>query len=384
VNAEQRLRELRAPDETGAKERAWAVVSSAYAARAPGRPRRARWRLAAVPVVCLLLIGLLLTPAGAAVRRLIRDALGVRNAKPALFSLPAPGRLLVSTRDGTWIVAADGAKRRLGAYSEATWSPRGLYVAVVGANELAAVDPLGNVRWTLPRPAVRSPSWFGPDGFRVAYLSGTSALRVATGQGSGDRQLAGDAASVAPAWRPGHPYQLAYVSAAGRVLVRDADSGAVIWSKPLPNGGRRLQWSSDGRRLLAVSRLSALVYDEAGRLMMRSPANAADVALSPDGRSLALVRGGDVLISPVTRAPGRPTRLFSLPGADLSAATWSPDGQWLLVALQAADQWIFVRATGSPRIIAVSHIAAQFASRSRTGGFPSVDGWCCSVGGTEG
>ncbi len=66
------------------------------------------------PALALIVAALVLSPAGATVRRLITQALGERHAAPALFSLPSPGRLLVSGPGGTWTAAADGSTRRLG------------------------------------------------------------------------------------------------------------------------------------------------------------------------------------------------------------------------------------------------------------------------------
>lgn len=60
--------------------------------------------------------------------------------------------------------------------------------------------------------------------------------------------------------------------------------------------------------------------------------------------------------------------IFSVRTA-LAGLTWSPDGRWLLTGLPAADQWIFIQAHGGRRILAVSHLAAQFR------GIPRLDGW---------
>ena len=105
-------------------------------------------------------------------------------------------------------------------------------MAVAAGDRLAAVDPHGTVRWALARPAVSDPRWYSPSGYRVAYLS-AGTLRVVDGDGTGDRLLATGVAHVAPAWRPGQPlgpFELAYVTARGRVVVRDGDTGKVVWS----------------------------------------------------------------------------------------------------------------------------------------------------------
>ena len=120
-----------------------------------------------------------------------------------------------SRRDGVWVVQADGSKRRLGGWREASWSPFGRFVVVARANELAALEPDGDVRWSLARPRVRFPRWAGDRiDTRIAYVSGRS-LRVVAGDGTGDRLLRRNVASVAPAWLPGEGFRLAYTDRAG-------------------------------------------------------------------------------------------------------------------------------------------------------------------------
>ena len=132
----------------------------------------------------------------------MRSAIGVEHARTALFRLPAPGRLLVESAKGPWIVRPDGSKRLLGPYREASWSPHGLFLAATGRDELAAVEPGGRVHWTLARPAVRFPRWTGTrTDTRIAYLTG-GRLHLVAGDGTGDREIA-RAAPVAAAWRPG-------------------------------------------------------------------------------------------------------------------------------------------------------------------------------------
>jgi hypothetical protein len=252
MNPQRALRSFRAPEESAAQERTWTVVRDAYRTREPVRRRRSRGRLLLVPAVAIVLAVATLSPAGATVGRWIRHALGVPHAAPALFRLPAPGSLLVSGSGGTWTVAADGSSRRLGPWRQASWSPHGLFVAVTRSNQLAAVDPHGTLHWTLARPAVRDPRWYVPTGYRVAYLSAHS-LRVVAGDGTGDHVLATGVASVAPSWQPGSRYRLAYVTRAGMLVIRGADSKHVTWTTSLSGRPRELAWSSDGRRLLAVT-----------------------------------------------------------------------------------------------------------------------------------
>ncbi len=383
ARSRRELRGLRAPQEHEAEDRAWAVVRSAYLERSPRPRRRTPWRFALAPAALVIGGVLALTPAGAAVHRWIDRSLGVPHASPALASLPAPGKLLVSGPAGAWTVAGNGIKRHLGPWGQASWSPHAIYVAAAQRGELAALDTRGNVRWALARPDVSFPRWFAPSGYRVAYLSGAT-LRIVAGDGTADRALAAHVSRIAPAWRPAHAYQLAYASPGSAIVVREADTGVVRWSRQLSSAARVLAWSADGGRLLVLTRRQALVFDGNGQRVARvalTPARGViDAALSPRGHSLALLTRGD--LSVMTLPPSSPMsrRIFS--GNGLRQLAWSPDGQWLLVSWPAANQWIFVRTVGPPRLAAISRIAEQFSPGSPSHPFPRLDGWCCTnVGG---
>ena len=101
--SEQRLREeLRdasVPGASEAEERAWLIVADAWAERAPTpgvRPwlRRRLAAASAVAVAALVAAGLVLTPAGAAVREWIGDAIdpGRNDAKPADAAKTKPAK----------------------------------------------------------------------------------------------------------------------------------------------------------------------------------------------------------------------------------------------------------------------------------------------------
>jgi hypothetical protein len=130
-----------------------------------------------------------LSPPGRSVVHSLRKAVGVERAEPALFSLPAPGQLLVTSREGAWLVHPDGSKRLLGRYRDVAFSPHGLFVAGTRANQLVALDPQGHVRWTLARPSPRLPVWTGTrTNTRITYLS-RGRLRMVAGDGTGDHLL---------------------------------------------------------------------------------------------------------------------------------------------------------------------------------------------------
>ncbi len=301
---------FRAPNEQEACGRAWAVVSAAYESRVPvAWPRRHARPLVAGALVAAA-VAAVLSPPGRSVVHSLRKAVGVENAQTELFSLPASGRLLVSGPGGTWIVNADGSRRRLGPYRDATFSPHALFVAATRGNELVALDPKGDVRWTLPRRSARFPAWTGTRrDTRIAYLS-AGKLRIVAGDGTGDHAV-GRAALVRPFWLP------------DRVVAY-----------------------SNGRRMIA--------YDTKSRSILR---HAVARRESPKirrskGQSEVVSRG---------RVVFRGTGVFG-------QVVPSPDGRWLLVTWPTADQWVFLRL--HPRkIVGASRISAQFGGFPRVGGW---------------
>jgi hypothetical protein len=311
---------LDVPVPEGAEDRAWHVVRAAYEERVPAPRERKVWRPVLVLAAVAVAAGAVASPPGQAVLDSIREAVGIERAQPALFSLPAPGRLLVESAGGVWVVQADGSKRRLGDWREASWSPLGRFVVVARANELAAVEPDGDVHWSLARPNVRFPRWAGDRiDTRIAYLSGTS-LRVVAGDGTGDRLLRRNVATMPPTWLPGDGFRLAYTDRAGRTVVVDADTGRVLRERDAPAATALIRRRGSASEVVA-----------GGRVVFRGTGEFRDVARSPDGR-------------------------------------------WLLVTWPTADQWVFVRTSGKRRIVAVSGITRQFGG----GAFPRIAGWCCA------
>ena len=63
-----------------------------------------------------MVVAAVVSPPGRAVFHRVREAVGVEHADVALFSLPAPGRLLVVSENGggVWLVQDNGFKRKLG------------------------------------------------------------------------------------------------------------------------------------------------------------------------------------------------------------------------------------------------------------------------------
>ena len=204
----------------------------------------------------------------------------------SLGPLPA-GRLLVSSRDGTWVVRGDGTRLRLGPWTGATWSPRGLYLAAWRGRSLSAVAPDGRVAWTIvARGPVRDAAW-SPDGYRIAYRR-DDVLAVVAGDGTGAHVLARPVAAVAPAWRPGAPHTLAWVGPRGHVEVRDVDTGLVVWrSAAALRDVRSLAWSADGHRLLARGPRRVVVLDVLGNRVWRVRLPHSAPWPAPPGRRVA-------------------------------------------------------------------------------------------------
>lgn len=375
---EERLRNAllaeAAPDELAAGDRALETVRAAFETREPvPRPFRYTKPLLALAFAAAL-VAAALTPPGRALADDVRDAVvGVDKAKPELFSVRGGGRLIVESDAGAWVVDADGSRRLLGPYREASWSPFARFVVAARANELAALEPDGTVRWKLARPRVRFPRWGGgATDTRIAYLS-AGRLHVVAGDGTGDVDAGGlpAAAPVAPAWRPGARFVVAYADTLGRVHAYDP-AGSLLWRSAPHAHPRRLAWSSDGTRLALVTadRVVVLAGSTGRPLSTRFLRGVTDATFAPRGHELAVVRAKDVLVLPDR---GRPQRVFGGAGA-FDGIAWSPDRRWLLVGWRDADQWVFVRVAGKRRIEAVSRVTEQFDSAR----FPRVGGWCCA------
>jgi hypothetical protein len=368
----RQLERIEVPDARGASERARAVVLAAFREREPLPPSRRARRVAIGVALAACAVALAAaSPPGMAVVDRVREVVGIERSAPALFSLPAPGRLLVASDAGVWVVEADGSRRLLAGYREASWSPFGRFVVATRRNELAALEPDGDVRWTLARPGVREAAWGGTEtDTRIAYVDRTG-LRVVAGDGTGDRLLA-PAEQGLLAWRPGGRHELAYASAS-EVRVQLADSGRVLWraNRGPAEPVRALEWSSDGRRLLVLSPHALQLFDGAGRELVHVEPNRVgrytDAAFVPGTHRVVLLRNGtDVLLRDIGRT------LFR--GSGLAGVTPAPGGRWLLVTWPRADQWVFLGPHGTLR--AVAAVSEQFRSRS---GFPRVEGWCCGA-----
>jgi hypothetical protein len=388
----ERLRAGSVPGETEAGERSWLVVRQAYVAREriPSIARHSRVAIALAVLAALAVAAV--SPRGRALVDTFRDKVG-REApatQPALVHLPPGGRLLVDSPRGPWIVHADGSKRLLGAYDAASWSPQGLFVVATRDRQVVALEPDGDVRWTVTRPGLVAQARWAPSGFRIAYREG-DALRVVIGNGEDDRLLADGAAPVAPAWRPSTARnQLAYADRAGKVHVIDVDTRDQLLSISTHRSVEKLLWGDGGRRLIVLSahpvdldrrragiRVVGTPSLPAGHELLDGAVLADDLFAyadyDPKAGKTALIQAACVTSDPCL-AIG-PVRLFQGDGR-LANLVVSPDSRWLYFGWPAADQAVFLRTPGVRKIVTVSNIAEEFDP----GGigpaeFPHVAGW---------
>jgi hypothetical protein len=406
------LRELPIPEPADAEERGRRVVAAAFEQR-PGREpagsgRRlpSLSRLALGLVLATLLAGLLLSPAGAAVRGWVDDTFtaSAPRPEPTLAHIPGGGHLLVQTGVGPLVVQPDGSRHLLGDYEAASWSPHGLFVAAVKGRTLSALEPDGTPRWSLTAAQrVAVPRW-SPSGERIAYRSGFD-LRVIAGDGTEDRLLAGSTAAgtlpaarispayVPPAWSPTGANALAYVTGPGRLRIVDSETGAVLAAAPALHRITWMDWADGGRKILEASpealRLrpvwpaghpSRPAPGKAHRLPLPPHASVVDAALASQrplvAASITHWRKRGTYSEVLVFRPGQgPRTLLSVPGS-LGQVEWSPDGKRLLIAWPGANQWLFLP-LGRGKGHAIADISKAISPDGRPHSFPRVEGWCC-------
>jgi hypothetical protein len=380
MTTEERLRRAVAPDEEGARERALRRLRAEFDERSPSRARRSR-RPAAIVAAALLLLAAL-SPPGEAVADWVRAAVGLRPQLPtdgaprAGDRPPSGGRLLVSSGGSTWIVEPDGKRRRLGAWTAASWSPHGRFVIAWRGRTLAALDRRGHVRWSLRTARPIGSAVWSPSGFRVAYRT-AGELRVVAGDGTGDRSM--DRATFSPmTWRPGRAHVLAHTSGS-HLDVLDVDSGRRLARIQLPHVATGIAWSADGRRLYANLHRSIVVYDahgrRTGRIWMPGRQTATTFVPARSGSLVAVARRDHTLSEVALMGAGARERVLFRADGRFTRLRFSPNGSWLLVAWPLADQWVYVRpgAAGARRVLAAARVSTRFGGHS----FPQLSGWCC-------
>lgn len=403
---ERELREAEVPNSGAAEERSWQVISAAHASRSRGaRPlhRRVQRLGAALAGISALILALALTPAGAAVRGWVVDAIDAQSTekRPALTELPAPGELLVASERGLWLVQDDGSQRLLGDYRDGGFTPRGLFIYAVRGQQLIALERDGTVRWSSTAPRRVADARWAPSGYRVAYRTGDQ-LRVIAGDGTGDGQLADSVDPVAPSWRPPPAgvdprtgRNILTYSSRGTLRTVDADTGRQLWERPVAGDVASIEWIDRDRLVLAGDR-GVTLLERHGReprpVELPTGVRVDSVSASADGERLGIVvsgsRGGPgadsrsrLLLARIAGGAERVRAVFSGPGR-FGRTAFSPDGRWLLLPWEDPDQWLFIAPDEHRkmlrRVISIEDIARQFdpGGRGETSS-PRVLAWCC-------
>lgn len=386
------LHSIPLPDERAAAERSWEVVRAAFGAREPASRRRRLhlWWLVLVLVVAAG-VAAAVTPVREGVVDWIRDRTGEEGTPPTTQAvtvetgtpLPSPGRLLVSLGGRISVLEQDGTRRELGSYEGASWSPDGALVTAWQPGRLDALDPSGQggVQWSVDGEDVADAAW-SPDGFRIAYRSGT-ALRVVAANGTGDRRLARRVAPVAPAWHPGERELVAYADPRGRVVVVDAETRKAEWKTDPGPPVVALAWT-DVDRLAVLGERQLVVFDAPAKpratVVLPDGSEGTGLATRPGSRELAYTvyapRTGGSSLYVLDTSTGSSRLLFAGAGR-LEEPVWSPDGAFVLVAWHAADQWLFIPAGRSGAVAAEASVSELVAGEA---GFPQPLGWCCTEG----
>jgi Tol biopolymer transport system component len=176
------------------------------------------------------------------------------------------------------------------------------------------------------------------------------------------------------AWEPAS-HALAYVNTVGNIVIRNVDRPtqfAVIRTRLIP---RQLQWTPDGRLLVAAGPHTIGIFARRGPQLRRINTGSTTIAaasVSPDNKRIAFIetRTGQSSLQVAGTRTGPTRELFNGAGI-FTNVVWAPDGDSLLLDWSSADQWIFIHSIPVKKVDAVSNI------RANCGEEPTLAGWCC-------
>ena len=289
--------------------------------------------------------------------------------QPALFSLPAEGSLLVSSDAGVWVVRENGSRRLLGDYREASWSPFGRFVVAAGENELAALEPDGDVRWTLRGPT--SAPRAGPARRRTRASRTWTAPGCASSRGTAPATGCSFGLPGTIAWQPGDEFRLALASARESARARRGHRAPGL----APRARRRAPTDPCGPTTDGAC-------SSARHARWWSTRRAARCRTSSDRRGPGQhggtrpewpeprLRADQVWVVPRIRPDASAARRLFAGAGTFEQLTWAPDGSWVVVAWPAADQWVFLRPDGNgsaPWPTCPSSSAPQTSRASKAG-----------------
>lgn len=307
-----------------------------------------------------------------------------RHAWEVYLDWSSRGEIAFSDKGGTYVMRADGTRlRRLSKRTgEPRWSPNGRKLVLSDAKEIYVIDRRGREE-RLSRWLSDGDPQLSPDGLIVAFVRGhgvyvkSPSVYVMSADGSGQHRLG---PGRRPRWSPDGS-RIAYVQ--DRAIPRDdlifIDDATGGESRAVTEG-QAPTWSPDGR--LAFMRYEYVFEDRGDRggaqwyvvksMLLTARADgggertiatfdAADEegpvvafapAWAPDGRRIALVFGGRVLL--VDPNDGTQRTLDASDGDAPDALEWSPDGSRIL-ATDYDTIWTIEAATGTTtRILELS------------------------------
>ena len=268
--------------------------------------------------------------------------------------------------------AADGSRRLLGPYEEASWSPFGRYVVATRPNELVdarcrgqrALDARAPRR---PVPALERQRHRHAD--RIPERRPPPRRRR---RRHGRPRPAAHPPPASPPHGAAAPGSCSPTPTRGRrVEALLLAKGGKLWKRPVPARRDRSSARATARRLLVLSPgASGSSTRIAARRSAEAAPDVAAVAYRPGAQDFAELHGS------AAREPRHARREGAV---QLRRRASRPDvvaGRPLASRRLAGLGPVGVHPCRRTRIVAVSNVSAQFHSQS----FPRVEGWCCGVG----